>query len=69
MKGVRFVTFFTGYNFDKLFFNVEKGQGLGFIHCATGELERVQVDCFFFFFLLLRGRGVEVNVLGFPLFI
>jgi len=50
LKGVRFVTFFTGCNFDKLLFTIEKGQGLGSIHCATGELERVQVDFFFFFY-------------------
>ncbi len=28
VKGVRFVTFFIAYNFDKLLFTVEKGQGL-----------------------------------------
>ncbi len=28
----------------------------------TGELERVQLDFFSSFFLLLRGRGVQVNV-------
>jgi hypothetical protein len=40
VKGVRFVTFcyfFTACNFDKLFFTIEKGQGLYSIHCATGE--------------------------------
>jgi hypothetical protein len=57
-----FVIFFTACNFDKLLLTIEKGQGLYSIHCATGELERVQLD-FFSFFLLLRGRGVEVNVL------
>jgi hypothetical protein len=36
-----FVTFVTGCNFHKLLFIVEKGHGLGSIHCATGELERV----------------------------
>jgi hypothetical protein len=60
-----FVTFFTGCNFDKLLFTVEKGQGLGSIHCAIGELERVQVDCFSSF-LPVEGRGVEVNVFFFP---
>jgi len=51
-----FVTFFTSCNFDKLLFTVEKGLGLGSIHCAIGELERVQVD-FFFFFLIVEGEG------------
>ncbi len=37
----------------------------GCIHCARGELGWVQVD-FFLFFLLLRGRGVEVNVFFLP---
>ncbi len=64
LKGVRFVTFcyfFIACNFHKLFFTVEKGQGLYCIHCARGE--RVQVDFFLsFFFLLLRGKGVKVNV-------
>ncbi len=32
----------------------------GSIHCAMGEVERVQKLIFFIFFLLLRGRGVEV---------
>ncbi len=31
-----------------------------------GELKKVQVDFFPSIFLLLRGKGVEVNVLGFP---
>jgi hypothetical protein len=42
VKGVRFVSFryfFTACNFDKLFFTIEKGQGLYSIHCATGERE------------------------------
>jgi hypothetical protein len=67
LKEVRFVTFcyfFIACNFDKSLFTIEKGQGLYFIHCATRELEKVQLDFFFFFFfLLLRGKGVEVNVL------
>jgi len=53
LKGVWFVTFcyfFTACNFDKLLFTIEKGQGLGSIHCVTGELERVQLDCFCSFF-------------------
>ncbi len=63
LKGVKFVTFFTACNFQQLLFTVEKGQGLYSIHCARGELERVHLDFFSFsFFLLLRGRGVEVNV-------
>ncbi len=37
----------------------QEGQGLHCIHCATGE--RVHLD-FSPFFLLLRGRGMEVNV-------
>jgi hypothetical protein len=41
LKGVRFVTFVIACNFDKLVFTVEKGQGLGFIHCAIGEFEKV----------------------------
>jgi len=56
--------FFTAYNFHKLFFTIEKGHGLYSIHCATRE--RVQLDFFFSFFLLLRGRGVEVNVFFSP---
>ncbi len=44
VKGVRSVTFcyfFTNCNFDKLFFTVEKGQGVkGSIHFARGEIER-----------------------------
>ncbi len=64
-KGVRFVTFFTNCNFHKLLFTIEKGHGLYSIHCAMGE--RVHLDFFSFFFLLLRGRGVEVNVFFFPL--
>jgi hypothetical protein len=59
LKGVRFVTFcyfFTACNFDKLFFTVEKGQGLYSIHCATGELERVQLD-FFSSFFTVEGEG------------
>jgi len=42
---------------------VEKGQGLYCIDCATGE--RVHLDFFLIFYLLLRGRGVEVNVIFF----
>jgi hypothetical protein len=60
LKGVRFVTFvtfFTACNFHKLLFTIEKGQGLYCIHCARGE--RVHLDFFPYFFLLLRGRGVE----------
>ncbi len=59
MKGVSFVTFcyfFTGCNFDKLLFTVKKGQGSGSIHCARGELERVQVD-FFFIRFTVEGEG------------
>jgi hypothetical protein len=66
LKGVRFVTFcyfFTVCNFHKLLFIVEKGQGLYSIHCVTGE--NVHFDFFPYFFLLLRGRGVEVNVFFF----
>jgi len=51
-----FVTFFTSCNYDKLFFTVEKGQGLGSIHCAIGELERVEVNCFSSFFTV-EGEG------------
>jgi hypothetical protein len=68
MKGVKFVTFcyfFTTGNFHKLFFTVEKGQGLYSIHCATGE--KVHLDFFPSLFLLLRGRGVEVNVFFSPI--
>jgi hypothetical protein len=54
LKGVRFVTFFTACNFDKLFFTVGKGQGEGFYSLCDGG--RVQVDFFPFFFSLLRGR-------------
>jgi hypothetical protein len=65
VKGVRFVTFcyfFTGCNFDKLLFTVEKGQGLYCVcDCARGELERVQVDFFPSFFLLLKGRSVTMD--------
>ncbi len=53
---VRFVTFYIVCNFHKLLFTVEKGQGLYFIHCARGE--KVHLDFFPSFFLLLRGRGV-----------
>ncbi len=42
-----FVTFFTVYDFLKLLFIVEKGQGLYCIHCARGE--RVRLDFFPFF--------------------
>ncbi len=38
----------------------------GSIHCAMGEVERVQKLIFFIFFLLLRGRGVEVFFFFFP---
>ncbi len=56
--------FFIDCNFQQLLFTIEKGQGLYSIHCATGE--RVQVDFFPFVFLLLKGRGVKVNVFFFP---
>ncbi len=57
-----FLLFFTGCNFDKLLFTVEKGQGLYCVcDCAKGELERVQVDFFPSFFLLLRGRSVTMD--------
>jgi hypothetical protein len=63
------VTFFTGCKFCKLLFTVErgkvryflllftieKGQDLYCIHCATGE--RVQLDCFSFFFTVEREGG------------
>jgi len=67
-KGLLFFgTFFTACNFDKLLFTVEKGQGLYCVcDCARGELEKVQVDFYFYFFELLRGRGVEVNVFFCP---
>ncbi len=42
----------------------QEGHGLYCIHCAMGE--RVQLDFSPFYFLLLRGRGVEVNVFFFP---
>ncbi len=38
----------------------------GFIHCATRE--RVQLDFFPSFFLLLWGRGVEVNGFFLPIY-
>ncbi len=70
------VTFFTGCKFCKLLFivergkvryflllfTIEKGQDLYCIHCATGERCSLIV---FFFFLLLSGKGVEVNVFFF----
>ncbi len=62
--GVKFVTFFTVCNFHKLLFIVEKGQGLYFIHCARGK--GCTLIFFLLFFLLLRGRGVEVNVFFCP---
>jgi len=65
VQGVRFVTFFTGCNFDKLLFTVEKGQGLGSIHSAIGELERVQVDCFSSFFPV-EGEGGGGQCFFFP---
>jgi hypothetical protein len=68
MKGVNFVTFcyfFTAGNFHKLLFIVERGKGLYSIHRATGE--RVHLDFFPSLFLLLRGRGVEVNVFFSPI--
>ncbi len=43
LKGVRFVTFyyfFTGYNFDKLLFTLEKGQGERFYSLCDKGLER-----------------------------
>jgi len=44
----------------------QEGQGLYYIHYATGE--RVHLDFSPFFFLLLRGKGVEVNVFFFPIY-
>ncbi len=44
VKGVRFVIFcyfFTAYNFDKLLFTVEKGQGERFYSLCDRGLERV----------------------------
>jgi hypothetical protein len=53
-----FVTFFTGCNFREItFYCGDKGKG------APGE--RVHLD-FYFFYLMLRGRGVEVYVFFFP---
>ncbi len=66
VKFVIFCYFFTVRNFFKLLFTIEKGQGLYCIHCARGE--RVPLD-FFPFFFLLKGRGVEVNVFFFPIYI
>jgi hypothetical protein len=59
LKGVRFITFsfFTACNFQQLLFTVEKGQGLYYIHCVMGELERVHLDFFFSFFLIVEGEG------------
>jgi len=54
----------TACNFHKLLFTVEKGQSSYSIHCATGE--RVHLEFFPSFFLLLRGRGLEVNVFFSP---
>jgi hypothetical protein len=45
--------FFTVCNFFKLFFTVEKGQGLYCIHCARGE--RMPLDFFPFFFFSVEG--------------
>ncbi len=55
------VTFLLLVTFINYFLLLRRARVKGSIHCATGELERVQVD-FCLFFLLLRGRGVEVNV-------
>ncbi len=59
-----FCYFFTVCNFHKLFFIVEKGQGLYCIHCATGE--RVHLDLFPFFFNCWGGKRAEVNVFFSP---
>jgi len=64
LKGVRFVTFFTVCNFDKLLFTVPGGSG--FILYSLCDRERVHLDFSPSFFLLLKGRGVEVNVSFFP---
>jgi hypothetical protein len=45
---------------------LRKARVKGFIHCATRE--RVQLDFFPSFFLLLWGRGVEVNGFFLPIY-
>jgi len=50
VKGVRFVTFFTGYNLDKLLFTAEKGQGLYWVHCAKGGKGCNLIFFLFFFY-------------------
>jgi hypothetical protein len=58
-----FVTFFTVGNFEQLLFTVEKGYGLYCIDRATGK--GCILIFFLIFFLQLRGKGVEVNLIFF----
>ncbi len=53
LKGVKFVTFFTACNFDKLFFTIEKGQGNCFISYGKG----CALIYFFFNSFTIEGEG------------
>jgi hypothetical protein len=52
--------FFIACNFCKLLFIIEGGKVIYLFFNCLGE--GVHLDFFKFFYLLLRGRGVEVNV-------
>ncbi len=56
--GVRFVTFLLVVTFNNYFLLGQEGQGVkGSIHCATGEVERVQKLIFFLIFFTVEGEG------------
>jgi len=62
VKFVTFCYFFLLFvTFINYFLLLKRARVKGSIHCARGEFGWVQVD-FFLFFLLLKGRGLEVNV-------
>jgi len=59
LKGVSlllFVTFLLVVTFNNYFLLLRRARVKGSIHCATGELERVQVD-FFLIFFTIEGKG------------
>jgi len=57
MKGVSFVTFFIGCNFDKLFFTVKKGEGEGFYSLCEGGTWKGAGWFFSYLFYCWGGRG------------
>ncbi len=65
---VTFCYFRSACNFHKSFFTVDKGQGYYFIIFTSLFKGSGCALIFFLFFLLLKGRGVEVNVFFPPSF-